>query len=224
MYLVNFHVDRTATMVPKTISRDELKSFGLMGLFDAIKKFQIERNLKFDTYASFRIRGAIIDGLRREDWLSRAMRDKAKKVAEISEQLEQRLQRQPKPEEIAEELNMTVEEVETAIKDTIVSNVLSIDEKPKTSDSQYQEGFRFAIQDDTVVLPDEHVIHDELTTELAQSLKLLNKNEQLVINLFYEKELTLTEIGHVLELTTSRISQIHKTAIVKLRKTLEKII
>lgn len=224
MYLVNFHVDRTATMVPKTISRDELKSFGLMGLFDAIKKFQIERNLKFDTYASFRIRGAIIDGLRKEDWLSRAMRDKAKKVAEVSEQLEQKFQRLPKAEEIAAEINMTVEEVETAIKDTILSNVLSIDEKPKTSDSQYQEGLGFAIQDDTVILPDEHVIHDELKTELVQSLKSLNKNEQLVISLFYEKELTLTEIGHVLELTTSRISQIHKTAIVKLRKILGKIV
>jgi len=224
MYLVHYHVDRVASNVPKTVSKDELKSFALIGLFDAIKKFEIQRKLKFDTYASFRIRGAIIDGLRKEDWLSRAMRDRAKKVADISERLEQELQRAPTAEEIADKANMTPEEVEDSVKDTIFSNMLSIDEKPKSNGSDYQEGIGYLIQDETVVLPDEHVMKSELNAELIRSLKTLNENEQMVVSLFYYNELTLTEIGSVMELTTSRISQIHKSAIFKLRKTLEKIV
>lgn len=223
MYLVNFHVDRVASHVPSSVNREDLKSFGLLGLFDALKKFEIKRNLKFDTYASFRIRGAIIDGLRKEDWLSRSTRDKAKKVAEISQNLEQKLQRIPTAKEIAKIANMTVEEVETSVKDTIFSNVLSIDEKPKKHETDYQEGIGYSIPDETAVLPDNHIVDAELKKELADSLKSLNDNEQLVISLFYYDELTLTEIGRVMELTTSRISQIHKTAIFKLRRTLKKI-
>lgn len=223
MYLVNFHVDRVASHVPSTVSREDLKSFGLLGLYDALKKFEIKRNLKFDTYASFRIRGAIIDGLRKEDWLSRATRDKAKQVAEMSQHLEQKLHRTPTAEEIANKIGMSVEEVETSIRDTIFSNVLSIDEKPKANGVDYQEGLGYSIPDETSVNPDDHVSNHELNLELAHSLKTLNDNEQLVISLFYFEELTLTEIGRVMELTTSRISQIHKAAIFKLRKTLKKI-
>lgn len=223
MYLVNFHVDRVASHVPSSVNREDLKSFGLLGLFDALKKFEIKRNLKFDTYASFRIRGAIIDGLRKEDWLSRSTRDKAKKVAEISQKLEQKLQRIPTAKEIAKIANMTVEEVETSVRDTIFSNVLSIDEKPKKHETDYQEGIGYSIPDETAVLPDNYIVDAELKKELADSLKSLNDNEQLVISLFYYDELTLTEIGRVMELTTSRISQIHKAAIFKLRRTLKKI-
>src|SRR5690625_3897635 len=109
MYLVSFHVDRLGSHIPSTVSRDDLRSFGLQGLYDALKKFDLSRNLKFDTYASFRIRGAIIDGLRKEDWLSRATRDKAKRVSEVSQILEQELQRSPTAEEIAEKVGFTVD-------------------------------------------------------------------------------------------------------------------
>lgn len=223
MYLVSFHVDRLGSHIPSTVSREDLRSFGLQGLYDALKKFDLSRNLKFDTYASFRIRGAIIDGLRKEDWLSRATRDKAKRVAETSRILEQKLQRTPTAEEIAEHVGMPVEEVESSVRDAIFSNVLSIDEKPRNQGMDYQEGIGYSIPDENIVLPDEHVKRNEINQELAQSLKTLNENEQLVISLFYYEELTLTEIGQVMELTTSRISQIHKTAIFKLRKTLKKI-
>jgi len=224
MYLVVFHVDRVASHVPSTVNREDLKSFGLHGLYDALKKFDIKRNLKFDTYASFRIRGAIIDGLRKEDWLSRATRDKAKRVSEVSQILEQELQRSPTAEEIAGKVGLTVEEVESSVRDTIFSNVLSIDEKPRTHGMDYQEGIGYSIPDEKTVSTDEYIESNEISSELANSLKALNDNEQLVISLFYYEELTLTEIGRVMELTTSRISQIHKTAIFKLRKTLKKIV
>ncbi|WP_255259802.1 sigma-70 family RNA polymerase sigma factor [Lentibacillus sp. CBA3610] len=107
MYLVSFHVERISSNLPGNVSKDDLKSFGMMGLFDALTKFQHDRELKFDTYASFRIRGAIIDGLRKEDWLPRSIREKTKKVEVTSQELEQLYQREPTSDEIAEKLQIT---------------------------------------------------------------------------------------------------------------------
>lgn len=109
--LVNYHVQRIGAGIPKNISREELKSLGMMGLFDALNKFDYSRELKFDTYASFRVRGAIIDGLRKEDWLPRSSREKAKKLETKIEELEQKLMRHASAEEIAEFVEMPVEDV-----------------------------------------------------------------------------------------------------------------
>ncbi|WP_099158121.1 FliA/WhiG family RNA polymerase sigma factor [Virgibacillus ndiopensis] len=223
MYLVSFHVERIASHLPSNVNKDDLKSFGLMGLFDALNKFEPSRDLKFDTYASFRIRGAIIDGLRKEDWLPRSIREKTKKIEQVSQDLEQLYQRAPSAEEIAQKLDIPAKEVETLIKDTLFANVLSIEEKPKDNSSEHKEGIGYTIPDETSILPDEHLVKLEISKELAEGIKTLKENEQLVISLFYHKELTLTEIGQVLGLTTSRISQIHRKAIFKLRNTLQKI-
>ncbi|MFZ3576631.1 FliA/WhiG family RNA polymerase sigma factor [Virgibacillus sp. DJP39] len=224
LYLVNFHVERIASHLPKNVSKDDLKSFGLLGLYDALKKFETSRDLKFDTYASFRIRGAIIDGLRKEDWLPRSIREKTKKIEQVSQYLEQKYQRKPSSSEIAKELNMTALEVETNTMDSLFANVLSIEEKPKDGFNDHKEGIGYSITDnDTSVSPDGHLLTKEIKKELVTSIKSLNENEQMVISLFYNEELTLTEIGQVLELTTSRISQIHKKAIFKLRNTLAKM-
>lgn len=223
MYLVNFHVERIASHLPNSVNKDDLKSFGLMGLYDALKKFEPSRDLKFDTYASFRIRGAIIDGLRKEDWLPRSIREKTKKIEKVSEQLEQIHQRIPTASEIAMKLNMTAQEVETHTKDSLFANILSIEEKSKSDYSDHKEGIGYSIADNTLTSPDGHLLKNEVNKELATSIKSLNENEQMVISLFYNEELTLTEIGQVLELTTSRISQIHKKAVFKLRKTLTKV-
>jgi len=224
MYLVHFHVERIATHLPPNVIKDDLISFGMVGLYDAIKKFERKRGLKFDTYASFRVRGAIIDGLRKEDWVPRSMREKMKKVEEASRLLEQKFQRQPTAKEIAKEVNMTINEVETVMRDTLFSNIMSIDEQLNEHYSDQKEGIGNAIPDPMVVQPEEQLIQHELLDELEDALKTLNKNEQLIINLFYHEELTFTEIGKILELTTSRISQIHKKAIFKLNKTLLKLI
>lgn len=223
MYLVTFHVERIASHLPKNVNKDDLKSFGLMGLYDALKKFEPSRDLKFDTYSSFRIRGAIIDGLRKEDWLPRSIREKTKKIEQVSQQLEQLHQRRPTSSEIAKELGMTAQEVEMHTKDSLFANILSIEEKPKDGFSDHKEGIGYSIADETDATPDGHLIKKEINVELAMSIKSLNENEQMVISLFYNDELTLTEIGQVLDLTTSRISQIHKKAIFKLKKTLAKV-
>lgn len=220
LYLVDFHTQRISSHLPKNVQRDEIRSLGLFGLYDALQKFDYDRDLKFDTYASFRIRGAIMDGLRKEDWLPRSTRDKAKKIDQASHKLTQKLQRNPTAEEIADYLNMTRDEVEASYKDTLFANLLSIEQKASDDSEDHKEGIGYRIIDHEQLSPEDHLLQEENYTNLAQSIKTLNKNEQLVISLFYHEELTLTEIGQVLSLTTSRISQIHKQAIFKLRQSL----
>jgi len=222
MYLVQFHVERIGSHIPDTYDKSELKSLGLLGLFDALKKFEPDRNLKFDTYATIRIRGSIMDGLRKEDWLPRTLREQAKKIDKVTQELEQRLMRTPDSKEIAEVLGKEREEIEQIVTSTMFANVLSIDATYMSNDSDEPSDINLCLEDENVITPDEHILRDEQKHELAEKIKQLNQNEQLVISLFYQEELTLTEIGQVLNLTTSRISQIHKRAIFKLRKTLSK--
>lgn len=215
--LVTYHVQRICAGLPNNIARDDIMSLGLQGLFDALTKFEPKRDLKFDTYASFRIRGTIIDGLRKEDWLSRASRDKTKKLQQEIDRLEQKLIRHVTPEEIASHLNMTVDEVYQTMHEHYFSNILSLDEKIQDDDNEEQP---FAIKDHREKTPEEDLVFGELLGDLTDKIKKLNDNEQLVLSLFYKEELTLTEIGEVLSLSTSRISQIHSRALFKLRKLL----
>ncbi|MBS7344528.1 MAG: FliA/WhiG family RNA polymerase sigma factor [Caryophanon sp.] len=216
--LVSYHVQRIAAGLPKNVSRDDLTSLGMMGLFDALNKFDIQRDLKFDTYASFRVRGAIIDGLRKEDWLPRSAREKAKKLDVQIEVLEQQLMRHVTPEEIAAHANLSVDEVYQTVQEHFFSNVLSINEQ--FDDQEEVEGKSFVIRDDAMKTPEQQVVKSELIRDLMANIEKLNDKEQLVLSLFYTEELTLTEIGEILDLSTSRISQIHSKALFKLRKLL----
>ncbi|QDP40200.1 FliA/WhiG family RNA polymerase sigma factor [Radiobacillus deserti] len=222
-YIVSYHVQRIGVHLPSSVSRDDIKSLGLVGLYDALTKFDPKRDLKFDTYASFRVRGAIIDGLRKEDWLPRSVREKTKQLERVSNQLEQQLQRKPSSEEIAKELGITEKEVEETIKDSLFANVLSMDDKPKDLRKEHREGIGYSVPDESTTTPEQNILQQESYTELEKGINKLNENEQLVISLFYKEELTFTEIGQVLGLTTSRISQIHRKSIVKLKQVLANI-
>ncbi|UOQ85600.1 FliA/WhiG family RNA polymerase sigma factor [Gracilibacillus salinarum] len=222
MYLVHYHVQRIAVNLPKNVNKEDIRSLGLIGLYDAILKFDNSRDLKFDTYASFRVKGAIIDGLRKEDWLPRSTRDKVKKVDQATILLEQKLQRNVTTNEVAEYLELPVDEIEEIIKDSFFSNLLSMEDKNKTSEES-KEGIGYLIADDREPLPEGNMIQQENYRELTTCIQQLNENEQMVLSLFYDQELTFTEIGKILELTTSRISQIHKQAIVKVRQLYQKI-
>lgn len=222
MPLVSYHVQRIAVNLPRNVARDDLQSLGLIGLYDALEKFDPTRDLKFDTYASFRIRGAILDGLRKEDWLPRNTREKAKRIEAAIEKLEQRLMRNATIQEISAELNMSEEEVQSVMNEHFFANILSIDEKQNEQDDK--EGHSFVIKDERADIPDEKIAKDELIREMIEMISQLNDKEQLVISLFYKEELTLTEIGQVMNLSTSRISQIHSKAIFKLRHALEKVV
>lgn len=208
-------MQRIGAGLPKNVSRDDLYSLGMMGLFDALNKFDIKRDLKFDTYASFRVRGAIIDGLRKEDWLPRSAREKAKRLEAQIEALEQKLMRHATPEELAEHMQLPIEEIYQTVQEHFFSNVLSINEQ---QDQEEVEGKTFVIRDDDTRTPEQEVVHNELLADLGRNIEKLNEKEQLVLSLFYTEEMTLTEIGEMLELSTSRISQIHSKALFKLRK------
>ncbi|MBU8877856.1 FliA/WhiG family RNA polymerase sigma factor [Bacillus sp. FJAT-29790] len=222
MPLVSYHVQRISVNLPKNVIRDDLRSLGMLGLYDALEKFDPNRDLKFDTYASFRIRGAILDGLRKEDWLPRNTREKAKKIEAAIEKLEQRLMRNASIEEISSELNMSESEVQAVINEHFFANILSIDEK--SNDQDEKDGHSFIIKDERAEVPEEKILKDEMIREMVEMISQLNEKEQLVISLFYKEELTLTEIGQVMSLSTSRISQIHSKAIFKLRHALEKVV
>lgn len=219
MPLVSYHVQRIAVSLPKNISKDDLKSFGLMGLFDALEKFDRDRDLKFDTYASFRIRGSILDGLRKEDWLPRKIREKAKRLEAATEKLEQQYLRNVTAKEIAEELGINEEEVYTIQNEYYFANILSMDESPNDYDDQ--DG-QYILKDSRQQQPEALLLKDEMIQDLANIIKTLSSKEQLVLSLFYKEELTFTEIGQIMELSTSRISQIHSKAIYKLREIMNK--
>lgn len=218
--LVNYHVQRISVGLPKSVNKDELRSLGMLGLYDALKKFEPERDLKFDTYASFRIRGAILDGLRREDWLPRSLREKTKKVEAAIERLEQENLRSVSPKEVAEELGYSENEVTTVMSESFLANVLSIDEENKETESR--EKVSYTIEDKKAITPENSLLQEELHGELALVIKELSEKEQLVVSLFYFEELTLTEIGQVLGLSTSRISQIHSKALFRIRQVLQR--
>ncbi|MDW0115709.1 FliA/WhiG family RNA polymerase sigma factor [Sporosarcina thermotolerans] len=215
--LVNYHVQRISSGLPRNVSRDDIVSLGLQGLFDALTKFDPNRDLKFDTYASFRIRGSIIDGLRKEDWMPRLAREKSKKLENEISKLEQKLLRHATPEEIADHLGIEVDDVYQTLHEHYFSNVLSMEERVGSDD---EEGNSYTLQDHHEPTPEHHVMMGELVQDLTMKIKELNANEQMVLDLFYTNEMTLTEIGEILGLSTSRISQIHSKALFKLRKSL----
>lgn len=220
MSLVHYHVQRISVGLPRKVSQDDLVSHGLIGLYDAMLKFNPERNLKFDTYASFRVRGAIIDGLRREDWLPRATREKIKKIETVVENLQQKLGRTVTSDEVAEELGLPSEEIEQLMAEHFFANFLSIDDQ--NDESEREETYATTIVDKQTKTPEEHAISFVVKQELTSLIEQLTENEQLVISLYYYEELTLTEIGQVLQLSTSRISQIHSKAIFKLQQAMKR--
>lgn len=220
MPLVSYHVQRISVGLPLNVAREELRSLGMIGLLDALNKFDTTRDLKFDTYASFRIRGAIIDGLRKEDWLPRSTREKVKKIETVSNKLEQKLMRHPTTSEVAEECGYSEEEVCKTLNEHIFSNVLSIDEKIQDQDDN--DHYIHTIKADDILTPEDQLVKSEWLDELTVAIKNLNEKEQLVLSLFYDEELTLTEIGEIVQLSTSRISQIHSKALAKLKDILLK--
>lgn len=220
-YLVHYHLSRISVGLPRNINKDELFSFGMSGLYDALLKFEPDRDLKFDTYASFRVRGAIIDGLRKEDWLSRSLREKIKKVEATAEMLEQKLMRTITPQDIANELDMSEEDVNSIVAEGYFANMLSLEEVQ--NDNTSEEKMTYTLEDKQTVTPEESLLFEEEKHILVEKIKDLNEKEQMVLSLFYYEELTLTEIGEVLNLTTSRISQIHSRALFKLRESILKV-
>ena len=198
------------------IEYDDLISYGTLGLIDSIDKFDLSKNVMFETYAQIRIKGAIIDSIRKLDWIPRSLRKKSKDLQNVVSLLENKLGRNPNNIEIAEQLSITLEELETLLSDISVFNIASLDDILKNNSEN-------PIKDlNETNKPEQAYEQKEITKLLAESIHLLLEKEKLVISLYYYEELTYKEIGKIIELSESRISQIHSKAIIKMKDFLKK--
>lgn len=217
--LVDYTTNRMAIGLPKTVSKDDLASNGVMGLIDAIEKFDYGRGNQFETYASWRIRGAIIDGLRQGDWVPRSVREKAKRVEEAYQLLEQKYMRSVSDAEISNYLNVTEKEFSTMLQEIAVTTVCSLEDPIREEESETRLSL---LIDEKAKNPDYKVHEFYLKESLVQGINKLTEKERTVVSLFYYEELSLSEIAEVMSLSPSRISQLHSKAILRLRGALAK--
>ena len=216
--LVKYVAGRMASGLPTHVEEADLISYGLIGLISAIERFELEREIKFETYAIPRIRGAIIDELRALDWVPRSVRAKARQIERANVKLEHKLQRPPTDEEMSAELDMTMEEFQDALIQISNSTIAALDELWTVSDSSGdQVSLLDTLQDPKAPDPAREADATDLKDRVADAIARLPEREKLVIALYYYENLTLREIGEVLGVTESRISQLHTKAVLRLR-------
>ncbi|WP_134686222.1 FliA/WhiG family RNA polymerase sigma factor [Brevibacillus migulae] len=217
--LVTKVANKLAIGLPNTVDKDDLISFGRFGLLDALQKFDYTRGLQFETYAMWRIRGAMIDGLRENDWIPRTVRDKAKKIEEAYIYLEQKNMRTPTDSEVCEYLGLTEKELQQVLFDTSLASMVSIDESVGDEDEQKTARHTYLV-DELTPRPEMIAESNNMKEVLSKTIDKLPEKERLVVSLFYFEELTLSEIAEVMNLSPSRISQLHSKAIFRLRSSL----
>ncbi|HUB35919.1 MAG TPA: RNA polymerase sigma factor WhiG [Solirubrobacteraceae bacterium] len=216
--LVKYVAGRTAAGLPPHVEEADLISYGLSGLIAAIERFDPSREIKFETYAIMRIKGAIIDELRAMDWVPRSVRARAREVERANAKLEHTLQRAPTDQELADELKVTVEELNDSLLAISHSSMVALDELWSTSDSSGdQVSLMDTLEDTTAPDPAKALDVGDLKDRIAESIATLPEREKLVIALYYYENLTLREIGEVLGVTESRVSQLHTKAVLRLR-------
>ncbi|MBT4485800.1 MAG: FliA/WhiG family RNA polymerase sigma factor [Candidatus Latescibacteria bacterium] len=220
--LVSFIASRLAIGLPDWIDKRDLVSAGVIGLIDAVNNFDTGRGVKLETYAKTRIRGAIIDELRSLDWIPRSTRAKSREIERAISKLNSEMNRFPTDEEIANELEWDMKKYYKALGQVSITTLLSLDEMVSTTASGESVRRIDMLQGDTSS-PLDSIERKELLDTVANILKELTEKERLVIALYYYEELTLKEIGIVLKVTESRVSQIHTTAILKLRTRLSSV-
>ena len=216
--LVKYVSGRMASGLPAHVEEADLISYGLVGLISAIQRFEPEREIKFETYAITRIKGAIIDELRSLDWVPRSVRSRAREIEKANAKLEHQLQRAPTDEEMAAELGMEVETFQEALLQISNSTVAALDELWTVSDSSGdQVSLLDTIQDPEAPDPAQVMDATDMKDRVADAIARLPEREKLVVALYYYENLTLREIGEVLGVTESRVSQLHTKAVLRLR-------
>ncbi len=211
--LVKLVAGRLSMYLGYNVEYDDLVGYGTFGLIDAVDKFDYTKGVKFETYASLRIRGAILDQIRKMDWIPRSIRQKQRKIDLAYQSLEQKYGRLASDEEIAMELEISVDELETWQNQTKVTNIISLDEFMEQGTESKVEQSLTADFDQ----PDKIVEKQELKEVLLKTLETLTEKEKKVIVLYYYEELTLKEISRILEVSESRISQLHTKALQKMK-------
>lgn len=224
IHLVKYVAGRLAISLSTQVEMDELYSYGVEGLLDAIERYDIDRNIKFETYAIARIRGAMIDGLRAMDWVPVSVRQKAKELEKAYNHLESELMRPATDEEVAAYLGVSLEELYRMMKDASATALLYLDDLVNNDDGE-EKSKRVAdyLCDESA----ENVLAalelEAVRDALAEAISKLPEKEKQVITLYYYEGLTLKEIGKILGLSESRISQLHTKAILRLRSRLNRV-
>ncbi|MEZ0448646.1 RNA polymerase sigma factor WhiG [Cellulomonas sp. ICMP 17802] len=216
--LVSAVAGRVGMRLPSTVEQADLVSYGMFGLIDAIEKYQTDRSVKFESYASSRIRGAIIDELRAMDWVPRSVRTKARSVDRAYAELEAKLHRTPTEDEVARHLEMPVEDLRAIYSQLSTVNVAALDELLGGGDDR-PGGVSLVdtLGDERTLDPAGSIEAAETKFLLARAIECLGERERIVVVLYYYEGMTLAEIGRVLGVTESRISQMHTAAMVRLR-------
>lgn len=213
--LVKVVAGRLSIYLGYNVEYDDLVGYGTFGLIDAIDKYDFDKGVKFETYASVRIRGAILDQIRKMDWIPRTLRQKQKKVDAAYKKIELETGRPATDEEIARELEITVDELDDWQNQTKISNLISLDDYMEQGETKVE----IASSED-YAQPEKVVEQQALKQILMDALELLTEKEKKVIIFYYYEDLTLKEISSILEVTESRVSQLHTKALQKLRNKL----
>lgn len=216
--LVKYVAGRMGTNFPSHVDESDLVSYGLLGLIGALERFDPSRNIKFETYAIARIKGSILDELRSLDWVPRSVRSIARQIEKSSAKLENKLHRTPTDEEIAKDLSLSNEEFQTALTKISNSSIVALEELWTISSTGTESvALIDTIEDSKSKDPAAVVDVTDVKERLAQAISNLPEREKIVIALYYYEGLTLREIGDVLDVTESRVSQLHTKAILRLK-------
>ena len=215
--LVKYVAGRLASSLPHSVETSDLISYGIFGLIDAIEKFDLTRAIKFETYAIARIKGAIIDELRAMDWVPRSVRSRAREIEAAYIDLENRLRRVPTDGEVADRMGVTTQEYHAILSRLSYTSVVSFEELWSGGERDDAQSAIGAIRDDTADDPVAVFEVSEVKEILAGAIDRLPEREKTVIALYYYEGLTLKEIGQVLGVTESRVSQLHTKAVLRLR-------
>jgi RNA polymerase sigma factor FliA len=216
--LVKYVAGRLSANLPQTVDNADLISYGIFGLIDAIEKFDLDRGIKFETYAIARIKGAIIDELRAMDWVPRSVRARARDIERAIMTLEGSLKRSPTDAEVAGELGIPVKELHDIFAKLSYTSIVSFEElwAPGT-DKDDRSSLVSTIRDETAEDPVQMFESEEIKDILAGAIERLPERERTVVVLYYYEGLTLKEIGQVLGVTESRVSQLHTKSVLRLR-------
>ena len=216
--LVKYVAGRLGSGLPAHVDEGDLVSYGLLGLMGAIERYDPDRDVKFETYAISRIKGAIIDELRAMDWVPRSVRSRAREIERAIAELEKKLLRAPTDEEIAKKIGISEEDLEESLTEIARSSIAALDELwTVSSTGGDQIALIDTIEDTEAPDPQGSLSATEMREAIGEAIARLPEREKLVVTLYYYEELTLREIGEVLGVTESRVSQLHTKAILRLK-------
>lgn len=219
---VKYIASRLVAGKPPGLEYEDLISFGIIGLIDAIERFDPTKGLKFETYATLRIRGAIIDELRKISWIPKSAFSKLNYLNQLKNELETKLNREPTEEELSNYSGMSTNEIRNIESYINYISVISLDEVLFKSDEEDVK-FKSIIKDSTSPQPDVIIEDNEKQNMLKKAIDMLSEKDKIILNLYYFEKLTLKEIGKILNISESRVSQLHSRAIIRLRENLKKL-